>query len=260
MRVLAPVLGPLATADLRVFIGGCALLGYFFLTGEHLNWAQYWKHYIIIGIVNSAIPFSLFAYAALHVPAAYSVVLNSTAPLWGAIFSLLWLKDRLTLRKGFGLAVGAIGVALVANIDKTQFDPSFAWSILACLGATACYALAAIYMKRVASGAKPMGIACASQLTAALFLFPVAAQFPIRGVVNTHIALNLLGLALICSALAYVLYFRLVAEVGPSKALTVTFLMPVFGMIWGRIFLNEPITLPMVLGAALIILAVKWCN
>jgi drug/metabolite transporter (DMT)-like permease len=258
MRVLAPVLGPLVTADLRVLIGGLALLGMFFWTGDQLRWRQHWNHYVVIGIVNSAIPFSLFAYAALHVPAAYSVVLNSTAPLWGALFSMIWLKDRLSLQRCLGIATGAVGVALVARIGNTHFDESFLLSILACLGATACYALAAIYIKKKASAVPAMGVACASQLTAAVFLLPLSLQSPLRGSIDTTIVLNLLGLALICSATAYVLYFRLVSEVGPSRALTVTFLMPVFGMIWGRMFLSEAITWPMILGAALILVAVKW--
>src|SRR5512147_1158843 len=115
MRVLSPVLGAAATADLRLLIAGIIMLVYFAAIKFDCNWAQNWKHFIIIGVVNSSIPFFLYAFAALHIPASYSVIFNSTSPLFGAVFSAIWLNDRLTGRKVAGLLSGAAGVVLVSR-------------------------------------------------------------------------------------------------------------------------------------------------
>src|SRR5262245_59582955 len=115
MRICAPVLGPLVTADLRLLIAGVALIGYFWIIGLDWEWRKFWKGYFVIGVVNSALPFSLYAYAAQYIPASYSVILNSTAPMFGAVFSATWLNERITRAKLAGLVLGAIGVSLVAK-------------------------------------------------------------------------------------------------------------------------------------------------
>ena len=254
MRVLAPVLGPVITADLRVLIAGLALILYFRVIGFDLEWKTNWKHYLIIGVINSGIPFLLYAFAALHIPASYSVILNSTSPMFGVIFSAIWLSEGLTIKKIFGLMLGIIGVSFVTKVGSVATDVFFFLSIAACLTAAICYALAGVYIKRFVKTAKPMGIAGASQLLAGLVLLPFVFFSPVRGEITTSVILNVLGLALVCSAIAYLIYYKLMADVGPTKALTVTFLMPAFGMFWGYIFLSETITIPMILGCGLIIL------
>ena len=254
MRVLAPVLGPVMTADLRVLIAGLALILYFRVIGFDLEWKTNWKHYLIIGVINSGIPFLLYAFAALHIPASYSVILNSTSPMFGVIFSAIWLSEKLTLKKVFGIILGVIGVSFVAKVGTVATDVFFFLSIAACLTAAICYALAGVYIKRFVKTAKPMGIAGASQLLAGLVLLPFVFFSPLRGEITTSVIFNVLGLALVCSAIAYLIYYKLMADVGPTKALTVTFLMPAFGMLWGYIFLSEAITIPMILGCGLIIL------
>ena len=257
MRVLAPVLGPIATADFRVLLGGATLLIYYLVVGYNAEWKSNWRHYLVIWVLNSAIPFSLFSFAALHIPAGYSALLNSTAPLFGSVFSALWLGEALTARKLTGVVLGASGVALVARIGvANNIDEHFTISLVACLVAAMCYSLTGIYIKKFASGAKSLGIAGASQLFAGLALLPILPFAPIRGEISSLVVANMLALAILCSAIAYVLYFRLISEVGPTKALTVTFLIPVFGMIWGAIFLNEPITMSMLGGAGLIVMGI----
>ncbi len=254
MRVLAPVLGPVVTADLRVLIAGVALLGYFKVIKFDPDWHRYWFQYLLIGGVNSALPFFLFSFAALHIPASLSVILNSTAPLFGAIFSAIWLGERLTGLKILGLLIGAAGVALVVKVGAIKTDSMFLWAVAACTFAAICYGLAATYIKRRGNGAKPMGIAGASQLMAGLLLLPVIPFSPVRGSITLPVVVGVLVFSLLCSAIAYLLYYRLIEDLGPTKALTVTFLMPVFGMIWGALLLSETITLGMIGGTALILL------
>ena len=253
MRALAPTLGPVITAELRVLIAAIALIIYFAALKFNLQWRQYWKHYFLIGAVNSALPFFLFSFAALHIPGSLSAILNSSSPLFGAIFSALWLGDKLTLKKISGLFVGSAGVILVVKIVGIQTDSMFMWAVVACTAAAICYGLAATYIKKYVKGATPQGIAAGSQLMAAFVLMPAVPFSPPRLEVTPLVIGGVIAFAILCSAVAYLLYYRLIADVGPTKALTVTFLMPVFGMIWGVIFLREIITLSMIVGAALII-------
>lgn len=256
MRVAAPVLGPVWTAGLRVFIGGAALLVYFRFIGFNANWREHFRHYAVIGVLNSGVPFLLYAYAALHLPASLSAIFNSTAPLFGAVFGALWLGDRFTVARFGGLALGIGGVAIASWRPGVAFDPSSVPAMAACLGATCCYGLAGTYMKKFARHVPSLGIAGCSQMIAGVLLLALTPWSPIRGTVTPEVLGSIVALALLCSSLAFVLYFRLIADVGPAKALTVTFLIPVFGILWAVLFLSETITGPMLGGCALIVLGV----
>ena len=152
-----------------------------------------------------------------------------------------------------GLLLGISGVTLVAIKEAIVMGNLGILATLACLGAAMCYGLAGVYIKKFTPFLKPLAIAGASQLAAGLVLVPFLVIAPVRGTIDTPIVINMLGLSLLCSALAYVLFYKLVADVGPAKALTVTFLMPVFGLIWGVLFLQEKITLQMIFECAFII-------
>jgi drug/metabolite transporter (DMT)-like permease len=253
LRVLSPVLGPVLTVTTRVLIGGLVLVAYCRAVSFDAGLRRHWRQYAVIGIVNSTLPFLLFSYAALHLPASYSVILNATTPLFTALLAIPFLGERLTWRKIAGLGSGASGVALVSRAGPVVPDFAFGLAVAACLGAAICYAVSSIYMKKRAAGAKPLAIAGWSQVFAGLALVPLVPFAPASGPVTPLVAANVLGLALICSSIAYVLYYRLIADIGPTRALTVAFLMPAFGMLWGAVFLDETITLPMIAGCALII-------
>ena len=253
IRVLAPVLGPIWVATARLLLGGAALVLTFVAMRSHLDVARHWRAYLFIGLLNSSVPFLLFAYAALVLPASYLVILNAALPLFGAVASAVWLGDPLNGRKLSGLAAGAVGVMLVSRAGPLTPDATFAVAVAASLGAVLCYALAGVWLKRRGAALQPMAVAGWSQLLGGLALLPLAAFAPVHGDITVPIAVNVLLLALLCSALAYILYFRLIADVGPTRAMTVTFLMPAFGMLWGWLFLDETITIPMLAGAALIV-------
>ncbi len=253
IRVLAPVLGPVWVAASRLLLGGAALALAFVVARRHLDVARHWRAYLVVGVLNSSLPFLLFAYAALTLPASYLVILNAALPLFGAVASAVWLEERLNAAKMVGLASGAAGVILVSRAGPVAPDATFAMAVAASLGAVLCYALAGVWLKRRGQSLQPIAVAGWSQLLGGIALLPVAAMAPIHGEVTLAVVINVLLLALVCSAVAYVLYFRLIADVGPTRAMTVTFLMPAFGMLWGRLFLGETITLPMVAGAALIV-------
>jgi drug/metabolite transporter (DMT)-like permease len=254
MRVAAPALGAIATAEGRVLIGGLALLAWFRIAGFDARFATHWRVYALVGLINSAIPFALYAFAAIHLPASLLSVLNSTAPMFGLAWGALLAGERVTLRKTAGLAAGGAGVALITQPGGAGASPLFGWAVAAALAACCAYGLTGAVLRRLGQGVPPMGIAVGNQLAAALFLAPLLAVYPPSALPSGVVLANLLGLAILASAVAYLLYFRLIADLGGTRALTVTYLIPVFGVLWGALFLGESLP-PGLLGGGALILA-----
>jgi drug/metabolite transporter (DMT)-like permease len=253
MRYLSPLLGPVVTADMRVLIAGLALAAFFAAIRFKPQWRRNWRHFLVIGMVNSGVPFLLYSFAALHLPASVESILNAFSPVFGALFSAVWLGERITLRKASGMVLGVGGVALVSSFGGFPHGPMTYPAVAACLLAAACYGLAGIYIKKRAFDVKPMAVAGGSQLTAGVILFPLVFLFPPPAAVTVSTSVLVAAFALLCSAVAYLIYYKLMAETGPTRALAVTFLIPVFGMLWGALFLGERITPAIVGGAALIL-------
>ncbi|MFZ6708517.1 DMT family transporter [Undibacterium sp. TC9W] len=255
MRVLAPVVGVLWSAEVRVGLAGIALLTLMYVTNRAMNFRTNWKSFLILGTINSALPFALYSYAALSIPAGYSAIVNATSPLWGAVMGAAFLGERLTLRKMAGMAIGVLGVAFLVRLGPVEFNSKLVLAVLACVGATLCYAIVGIYTKKKLTGITPMQMATGSQVGAAFVLMPFLPLAPVQGEITATIAMVAVALALLCSAVAYLIYFRLMADLGPTKALTVTFLIPLFALLWGYLFLNEHITMNTVIGCAGVVLA-----
>jgi len=253
LRITAPVLGPLFLSEARLAIAAAALLACAWLTGGQVRFAGRWRSYLVIGAINSAAPFALFAYAAVHLPASYSAVLNATTPVFGAVFAALWLNERLTLRRVTGALGGVMGVALLVGFGPVVADANAVLAALAAIGGACCYALAAVYTRRKAAGIEPFALAAGSQVGAALLLAPGLAAWPGADSFGPGIVASVLALAVVCTALAYLIYFRLIADVGAARALTVTLLIPVFGVLFGVVFLGESLSLTMLAGAVLVI-------
>ena len=248
-RIAAPTLGPVLTAELRTLIAGLALAAYFAATGFDPEWRRWTRQYVIAGVLTSALPFLLWAYAALSLTAGLMSVLNATSPMWGAIWGAILLRERMTARKAVGLVIGIVGVALVTKPAPGQIP-----AVMAALAAPFCYGLAGAYLTRWASGAPSRGMAVGTQLAAGLLLIPFIALSPPPAAPTPLVAASMLGLGLLCGAVAYLLYFRLIADIGATGALTVTYLIPLFGVLWGALFLDEALSLSMLGGGALVIL------
>ena len=249
-RIAAPALGPIVTAELRTLIAGIALAVYFAVSGFDPQWRRFGRHYFVVGILTSALPFVLWAYAALSLTAGLMSVINATSPMWGAVCAAVFLGERLTARRTVGLAIGIVGVVLVTGPEATfTLAP-----VVAALCAALSYGLAGAYMKRKAADVPSRGMAVGTQLVAGFILIPLIPLWPPAAAPTPLIAGSMLALGLVCGAIAYLLYFRLIADIGPTGALTVTYLIPVFGVLWGALFLGETISLPMLAGAALVLL------
>lgn len=256
LRVAAPSLGPVVLIEVRVLLAGLVLLGYATALGRVPRAGRHWPDYLFIGAINSAVPFVLISWAELRLPASLAATLNATTPLFGALVASVWLRESLTGKRAAGLAVGFAGVAVLAGLGPLPLTPGLLLSVGASLAAALCYGVAAVYTKVRVPGGDPRTLSLYSQLFAAGVLAPFV-PFAIPAALPTAtVVVCVLALAVLSTALAYLLYFRLVANVGPTKALLVTYLVPAFGALWGALFLGETLGWSFFGGFALIAVSV----
>ncbi|WP_332814700.1 DMT family transporter [Ramlibacter sp.] len=258
MRLAVVEFGPMPTAALRVTIAAAFLLPLVIWRGQGRLLRRHWAKVCAVGLVNSGIPFALYTFAVTTITTGLSAILNATVPLFGAVVAWVWLKDRPAPMRALGLVVGFAGVALLAA-DKGSFQVDSAmaapgWAVAACLLATLCYGIAASATKKYLSGLPALMTATGSQLgaTAALVL-PAIWYWP-QQMPGVRAWLALVALGVVCTGLAYILYFRLIEEAGPARALAVTFVVPVFAVLYGVLFLSETVTAWMLACAAVIVL------
>ena len=257
MRLAAQEFGALPTAGVRVAIAALFLLPLLLWRGLGPQLAAHWKKVFFMGLFNSALPFACFCYALLSISTGLSSILNATVPLFGALVAWVWLKDRPHGSRVLGLLLGFAGVALLAW-DKASFKPdanglSSAWAIMACLLGCLSYGISASFTKRHLGGLPSLVTATGSQLGASLGLaLPTWWLWP-QHMPGSSAWLAVLVLGVLCTGVAYVLFFWLIENVGPARSLTVTFVVPVFAVIYGAVFLQETISLWMLLCAAIIV-------
>lgn len=254
MRYAVPHFGVVPLIWLRVALASVCLLPLLMMKGQLGALRERAGAVAVMGLFNSGLPFLLIAWATLSITAGLASIMNAMTPVFTAVIGALWLGDRLEPRRAFGLVLGLAGVALLAA-DKADFRPGGSgWAIMAMLLATVCYGFAANHTRRYLQGVPALVNAAGTQIVSALVLLPPALwSWPdhLPGL-GPWLAVLVLGVA--CSALAYLLFFRLIANVGAGRAVTVTFLVPVFGTLWGALFLGEPVTASMLAGGAVVLL------
>ena len=258
MRLAVPEFGPVALVFVRVAGAALLLLPWLLLRGEGPALRVHWKEIALIGLVNTALPFTLFAVAALALGAGLMAVFNSTAALWTALIAWAWFGTRPGVWPAVGLALGVAGV-IGLSWDKAQLQTgglpiSPALGIAACLAASVLYGAAANLAKRRLIGVPPLAVAAGSQIASTLMLAAPALWFWPATAPTAAGWASATVLALACTGLAYALYFRLIADIGATKAVSVTFLIPAFAFLWGALFLGERPTLAMAVGCAVILL------
>lgn len=257
MRIAAPHFGAAALSAVRVGGAALVLLPLVATHGLAPEMRRHWRAIGVVGLTSSALPFLLYGYASQAITAGLASIFNATAPLWAALIAWLWLGDRLGPLRSLGLAVGFAGVAWL-GWDKASFRTgldgvSTGWAVLACIAATFMYGLSANMTKRSLQRVNPLAVAAGSQVAATGFLLaPAWLWWPS----TTPPALawaSVAALAVLCTGLAYILYFRLIRNVGPANAIAVTFLIPAFAVLWGALLLDE-IPTPVMFGGCAVIL------
>lgn len=252
-RISGSAFGVFPTAGLRVAIAALVLLPVLWLSGHAPALRRHAAPALFVGLLNCGLPFALFAYAVMSISTGLTGILNATVPLFGAVIAWAWLKERLTKLSVLGLVIGFGGVVLLAA-DKASFKAGGSgWAVLACLLATFFYGLAASYTKRYLSGVHPLATATGSQLGAAIGLAVPTVWFWPAHNPGASAWLAMVALGVLCTGSAYVLYFRLIERLGPQRAIAVTFLVPVFAVVYGTVFMGERVTLSMLVGGAVVV-------
>jgi drug/metabolite transporter (DMT)-like permease len=263
IRIAAPAFGSVNTTFLRVFFALIGLAVMLLLLRTPMRFHGKLRSAMVLGVINSGIPFLMYAIAALWLPAGYSAILNATTPLMGALIGFSFFEEQLSPRKWIGVFLGLVGITLITTTGEVQLNGNVVIGVLACLVATACYGCAGFLTRRWITeqgGLDAKMVAFGSQLGACVFLLPFFGYTMTAGpAVNwamPEVWASLLAVGFICTALAYLLYFRLIADIGPLRSLTVTFLIPPFGIFWGYLVLGETLTQGFILGGAIVCLAV----
>lgn len=259
MRIIAPVIGTIPTAFFRVSIAFVGLLVILALMRVDWNFRGKLKVVMVLGLINSGIPATFYSLAAQVLPAGYSAIFNATTPLMGVLIGGLFFSEKLTPAKVSGVCLGLFGVGILTRAGPVAFDLQLLMGALACLLATTCYGFAGFLTRRwldQQGGLDSRLSALGSMFGATVFLLPLfgysVISQPPASWGGWSVWLSLLGLGLVCTALAYILYFRLLSSIGPVKSMTVTFLIPPFGVLWGALLLDEPLGMAHVYGGVLI--------
>ncbi|MRT58607.1 EamA family transporter [Enterobacteriaceae bacterium RIT693] len=263
MKIAAPEFGAVNTAFLRVFFGFVGLAVILFTLRSSFRFEGKFRSALILGAINSGLPFFMYCLAAKWLPAGYSAILNATTPLMGAIIGFSFFSEKLTARKWLGVVLGLAGIMVITSVGDAQSNEEKIAGIIACLVATSCYGVAGFLTRRWISnkgGLDPKIVAFGSQIGATLFLLPFftwsITTGPSINWLQGDVWLSVLGLGFICTAVAYIFYFRLIADIGPLRSLTVTFLIPPFGVLWGYLILHETISEEFIIGAVIVCFSV----
>ena len=253
MRYAVASMGPALLIELRVAIAGAALLAFVTLTGGTLGWRRHWRAFLFVGAVGLALPFVLIAEALTVIDASTAAILNALSPLFASIVAALWIRDPITPAKAAGIALCLAGTAVLVGWTPQPMTSRELLAASLSVLATALYGYTIVFTKVHLKEARPMGTAAGTLLVAAAVMLPFTPVTRDFAAIPAMAWLAMLGLALVSTTVAFIFYYRLIADVGPVKAITVTLLVPIFGMLWGVVFLGEPLTAGRLAGCAIIL-------
>jgi drug/metabolite transporter (DMT)-like permease len=256
IRIAVPALGPFLLVELRVGLAAAALILYAMAAGSMPKIRGRWRSFLVLGFLNAAVPFSLISAAEIYLTASLAAILNATTVMFTAIVAAVWMGDALTARKAIGVVLGIFGVSVLVGWDPLPLNGAVLLAVAAMLLASLSYALGATYAKRSFSGIPPLGMAIGQLGAAGALLLPLAVVSVPERAPSTVVTLSMLGLALLSTAVAYLIYFRLIENVGPTSTLTVTLLVPVFGLLFGVLLLDEPFGIGTLAGLGIILTSV----
>lgn len=253
MRFAVPYFGPVALIEVRVIVAGLALVLFVRATGGNIGWREHGRGYLFVGAIGIALPFVLIAQGLTVVDASTAAILNALSPLFATVVAALWIHERVTASKAAGIALCLAGTVVLVGWTPSPMTTRQLVAAGSCVLATALYGYTIVFTKVKLQGARPMSSAAGTMVVAALVLLPFTPLHRDHAAIPATAWLAALGLALLSTSAAFILYYRLIADVGPVKAITVTLLVPVFGMLWGVLLLGEPLTPGRLAGGAIIL-------
>ena len=252
IRNAVPALGPIGLSATRLVVAAVLMLGYLRATGGRVHWRRDWRVIAVVGIFGAALPFPLFSFGATQLSAGVLAIINATVPLWGAVIARLWLGDRMSPVAMLGIVLGIGGVAALMGGGSVPADESGRSAFAAGLGASLCFALAGVATKALGGGVSAPALGAGTLVVGSAFNVPLAVVFP-PNEITVFALVNAIALAVFASALATVLYLRLIQQIGPTRSMTVTFLIPVWGIFWSALLRGEPITATMIAACTVIL-------
>lgn len=255
IKIAVPVLGPFPLVACRVTIGGIVLFVYAVIIGRSPDWRINWHRYLLIGFFNNAVPFTLIATAQLNLTSSLAALLNAVTPLFSAVIAAIWIKDKLTIPKLIGLFLGIVGVGFIVGWESSNVDQTRLLSIILMLGATLSYGFSAVYSKVAFKAVNPVSTSTGQLLSASIMILPIAFLNPPQAEIQSNVIWAVLGLAVLSTSAAYLIYFHLIESAGPTPAASVTLLIPFFSSLWGAIFLAESLTSNEIIGFAIILVS-----
>jgi drug/metabolite transporter (DMT)-like permease len=256
MRLSVPTFGAGIVADGRAIFSAIFLVPWMLLVlRQDIGLRLHWRDYLWVALVNNVFPFLCFAYAASGIPASYLAVFNGMVPLWSAVIAAPVLKEPLGPRRIAGFALGVAGVALIVNLGPIPLNAHTVSAAIAAMAGAAFWGWAGVVIRQRTGRVPAMGLATGSILFCALILAPAWTQVPPPSIWTPTAVGALMALGLLCSGLAYLPFFTLVRDIGPTRTLTVGLAIPVLGIFWGWLLLGETVTAPMLAGAALVLVA-----
>ena len=253
MRISVPHLGAAWVVEGRTLAGGVVLAAFIAATGRSFAIARHWQGYAVVGVVGVAIPFWLIGTAVKTIDASTAAILNATSPIFSAIIASVWIRDRLTVEKVAGIALSIAGIAVLVGWTPR---PMSAAELLACsmsLAACACYGFTSVFSNVRLKEAPSSAISAMSCLVAAAAMAPFTPWTTIANPVPPLAWISVAALGVLCTGVAFILYYRLIADLGPVRAVMVTLLIPVFGILWGVLLLGEPVTPGRIAGCAIVL-------
>ena len=240
MRISAPVFGPVWMIELRIGLAALFLGIVAFAFKKRLYLAKHWRHYLILGLLSAALPFLSYGFAAGDLTASLMSIINATTPVFGTVISAIYFRKKLAKETLIGLMLGIVGVAVIVGFDTELFKTDAWVSVLIVLGAPLCYGLSSTFTQ-VSKGVEPLPNAYGTMLMGTLILLPMLMFYKPLAEPSIEISFAVLMLGVVCTGVAYLIFFKLLNEIGTSSTLTVTFLVPVFGVLWGVLFLDESV-------------------
>ena len=253
LRLAVPVFGTLPVAEARAVFGALVVVPMALALGQRIALREHWKEYVIVCLPNNVLPFACFAWAATVLPAGYLAIIGGTTPLFAGIFAHWALGEPLGARRVGGFALGIAGVALIVRLGPVALDAPTLLATLVTLVGTASWGWGGIVIKQRSARMPPIAMAAGSITVAALLMLPLLLFMPSPASWTIDSSLALIGLGVLCSGLAYLFFFTLVRDIGPSRTLTTGLMVPVLGVLWGWLFLDEAVTLVMLAGIVLVI-------
>ena len=251
MRVAAHDFGPIPLVEVRLALGSLVLLPFLWRSRAQFASARLWGKLALIGAINSAVPFMLFAWGAERAPAGVGAIANAMTGLFTALVGFLFFGEKIGTRRAIALFTGFAGVVVLAS-GKIA-GASIGWAVVAGSAAAFLYGIGINLVRRHLTGLPPAAVASATLGASTLLTLPFAiAAWPQHAIpLKSWLSAGMLGV--LCTGVAFVMYYRLIARIGASRASTVTYLIPVFGVAWAWLLLGEALTWTMAISAALIL-------